>query len=578
MQVSSAKVVALISRAREACVHLKRRLDHPGFFMAAVAVICAIYAIIEWHYVARLPLAVDEMHGVAHPLRLRSEIPYRDFVPYKTVLGYYLQLLPTLFTSSPWLKFLYIKWFLAAVTALALFVAGWMLRRHYHKTAILFALVMLVMMNTFLERSAELRIDMLTSLFGLFGLICLLRNNWVATGLLTGAAFITSQKGIYFITAGGLATCVMLLTPSRKRDVLRDIVVYSASVACVIGSYILFWAAFSSLDSVVAAMFNPRVKALATAELYDLMWIRTFWVQTVQRNPFFYLLAAMALGRLFSVRGDAGHGFRNLRLFAFGLAVCMQCLWHRQPWPYFFVLLLPTLFVLIVDLLSSEQDTRGRLSLPVVTCIVLCGLVFPSLRMPIVLAQDNSYQRYNVELASRILKPHDGYFAGVGMLYPHPHIPGSLSWIDHPKGLQVKAMPRKAQKKLLRELDANPPKIVLWNSRLRRLFPSLRRYLDRHYHHYHGSIHVYKFHIKKDATTFNVPFTGRYHIDTASPYIYIQGQVTPRIATVYLAKGRHAIASGGEAVTLRFVPNVAKQNLQPHFEAKQELFPDPYKY
>lgn len=578
MQVRPAKLAALIGLIHNVNARLKRSLDHPAVFIAGLVAICAIYAFIEWHYVARLPLAVDEMHGFAHAYRLRLEIPYRDFAPYKTVLGYYVQLLPALFTSSPWLRFLYIKWFLAAVTALALFVAAWLLRRHYHRTAILCALAMLVMMNTFLERSAELRVDMLTSLFGLFSLIYLLRGRWVVTGLLAGAAFITSQKGIYFVTAGGLAASMMLLAPVRKRDALRDLIVYSASAGCVLGGYILVFAAFSSLDTVLGTMFHPKVKALATAEMYDLMWIRVFWVQTVQRNPFFYLMAAMALGRVFSARSDAQHNFRNLKLFAFALTMSLLCLWHRQPWPYFFVLLLPTLFVLIADLLSSEHDIRGRLSWTVMTCIVLFGLVFPLLRMPIVLAQDNSYQRYNVELAWKILQRNDGYLAGVGMLYPHPHIPSSLSWIDHPKGLEVKAMPRKAQKDLLKQLDANPPKIVLWNNRLRRLFPALRRYIDRHYHHYHGSIHVYKFHVKKDATAFNVPFDGRYQVDTESPYIYIQDQLTPRIATVYLTKGRYRIASGGETVTLRFVPNLSEKHLQPQFQAKQELFPDPYKY
>ena len=62
--------------------------------MAAVvlALPCLAYFAIELAYVTRLPLGMDELHGAGAVYKLKSAVPYVDFVPYKNVLGYYVQL------------------------------------------------------------------------------------------------------------------------------------------------------------------------------------------------------------------------------------------------------------------------------------------------------------------------------------------------------------------------------------------------------------------------------------------------------------------------------------------------------
>ena len=63
-------------------------------------------------------------------------------------------------------------------------------------TAALFA------MSTFLERAAELRVDMLTSLAGLVSFVLLLSRRYALAGLACGLSFLISQKGVYFFAAG----------------------------------------------------------------------------------------------------------------------------------------------------------------------------------------------------------------------------------------------------------------------------------------------------------------------------------------------------------------------------------------
>ena len=41
---------------------------------------------------------------------------------------------------------------------------------------------------------------------------------------------------------------------------------------------------------------------------------------------------------------------RYLAVYALGLLAC--CIWHEQPWPYFFVILVPTLPLLITQLMN----------------------------------------------------------------------------------------------------------------------------------------------------------------------------------------------------------------------------------
>src|SRR5260221_6446019 len=108
----------------------------------------------------------------AYVLRLfATHLPYRDFQPPKTALGAYLELPAFLSTTNAWNAMRLVKFELAALTALAIFVAALILARHVRPAAVLTASAMFVVMSTLLERSAELRFDPITAILALFFLL-----------------------------------------------------------------------------------------------------------------------------------------------------------------------------------------------------------------------------------------------------------------------------------------------------------------------------------------------------------------------------------------------------------------------
>ena len=64
-------------------------------FHLVVFAIVAAYCALQFLYISHLPLVMDEFDGAYEVYHLRHALPYRDFLPYKTVLGYFVQTLGT---------------------------------------------------------------------------------------------------------------------------------------------------------------------------------------------------------------------------------------------------------------------------------------------------------------------------------------------------------------------------------------------------------------------------------------------------------------------------------------------------
>ncbi len=536
--------------------------------------VCAAYLAFEALYIHRHPLIMDEFQGFEHVRRLLHKVPYRDYSPYKMVLGYYVQLVPSLFTDSPWFRLLFIKWFLAGLTAVSLLAASFMLSRVYHPAAVLLALAIMCVTSNFLQQSADLRVDMLTSVCGLFSLVCLVHHKPVLCGLFAGLAFLVSQKGIYFVAAGSLGWASTLWLETRNRSAWRNVLLFHGLVAGLVGTYVLGWTAVSSYDVVKNSIFGTGVQRLALAELYKPDWIRVFWVQSWTRNPLFYLLSVFALGRTFSVRDIKSNSCRSMKLCVYGTTILVLSLWHKQPWPYFFVTLISTLFVLIADLLNGEIERRGRLTWPLLAALLIFGLVLPLRSVPAILAQDNGYQRNTVELASAILEPGDTYFAGVSILEAFRQFPEELAWLDHPKGVMIRALPREHQQALLKKIKQNPPKLLIWNSRFKRLPKPMRAYFTRHYTRFHGSIFVHRVFVAKEATSVSVPFDGYYRPST-SVDVSMETSANQwfKESKVWLKKGIYPISPAKVSFWLAFVPQRVDRLLSPQYKLQTEFFP-----
>jgi len=459
-------------------------IDRRRRFYVFLGTVSAAYLAISVAYALRLPMIMDEFQGAHVVHRLSDEIPYRDFIPYKTVLGYYLQSFFLSLGTGLWEKMVSVKIGMALVTALSLAAVSLALRRWLSERAILLSLAMLAFHSTFLERSAELRVDMLTGLAGLLGLTALLGGNPFLAGLLTGTSFLISQKGAYFVIAGGVAAFFVIRDPAKRRLASHWITFWLGS-GIVLALYLATFATVSDLDTVFRATFIAPSR-VAFEDLYQIRL--QFWLQTLRRNPAFYAWSAAALGLLAL---SAGH-WRNRLLFAYSSVLTILAILHRQPWPYFFVLWLPTLFVMNaagLDLLRDRLSPRRyRLACAL---LIVTAVALPLTRLPLVLQRDSTAQRRTIEIANRIMSHEDRYLAGMEMIWTRTQHPPELAWLDAPALAALASAPAAEVGQLVEKLRVSPPRLLILNYRLLNLPESVRQHLVSSYSHRGDCVYVY---------------------------------------------------------------------------------------
>jgi len=542
-------------------------------FVWVVALICLGYAALELIYASGLPLVMDEFQGARAVQQLTKGVPYRDFTPYKTVLGYYLQLPALLLAGGDaWSKVMFIKYEMVLVNAACIFAACLLLARRFEKAAICVGLVLLVCMSTFLERSIELRVDMPTAWFGLFSLLAILERRPFVAGLLAAASFLTSQKGAYFMLSGGAALGVYWLFAERTLRRFVDAVVFSI---CAAAPIMLYFGVFGLLSDSVSTVTGQVVTAHEQIVFEDLyVEVKRYWFQTMGRNPLFYAAVMIAVGRAFAGRSS---GFANWALWVYGTSMIVLSLWHKQPWPYFFVLLIPTGFVLIVSLVDAELGLVRRFSPLVLAVLALGGVVYPLTRVPVVLERDNGPQENAVRLVSAIARRKDPYLAGVEMVVNRTQTRG-LGWLDRNR---LRTLNRGKPSVVIELLRAQPPKALIMNYRLLSLSRAVRHHLSSNYRQLHGNVHVYCPTITEPGASWDLPFSGTYRVVTSGKKrvkkVVIDGKTVKVNKTVKLKKGARLIETE-KPFRLCLEPKGWEEIADPEWATYVELFDRPYEY
>jgi hypothetical protein len=547
-------------------------------YRSAVALACLLYLLIQALYVPRLPLDMDEFQGAHTVYRLGSLVPYRDFDPYKTVLGYYVQLPPLLLAPSVWTGLLWVKGWMALLNAAVLYAVSVVLAKIYRRAAVALALLMLVAMGTFLERSAALRVDMLTSLCGLASLVLLLRARFSWSGVAAALSFLVSQKGVYFLIAGGAALLCHACFARRSAQTARRVVVFGASALGVLAIYAVPW----SLAGSPSSLWSATVTAHGEIALQSLYSLHHFWFQTILRNPYFYAVGVFSLGLLAARRTSDPAGDGDWHLWVYGLSMLALCLWHKQPWPYFFVLLIPTFFVLAAALFDAElarAERAGRgLAASFLAVYLVAGVAFPLTRLGATLARDSGFQRSTVEIASALLRDGDSYLAGVNLLYDRRQSVPELAWLDARRLSRLSRMDPDGLREILARLDASPPKLVVDSYRLEGLPAPLKAYLAASYEPLWGSLRIYSPSVSPAARRFHVAFSGPYLVQ-ADPggELGIDGRPVAPGSRIELAAGVHENASAAP-FRLRFLPDLPPALMDPAHRGSRPLFPDVYGY
>jgi hypothetical protein len=531
----------------------------PRMAIILFALLLVFYIVIELLYAVRLPVLMDEFQGVHEVYQLKTKIPYRDFRPYKTILGYYLQLPVLLAFNDHWWSIIAIRIQMVLLNALAIIVITRILLRSYSRRAVLFSSILLFTMSTFLEHSSSVRVDMPAAWCGAFSLLFLLEKRHILSGLLCVAGFLFSQKAIYYFLAGNAALALTLVTGNNRASV-KDLIKYNAGFIGIIALYIVFWGLFSGIDRSWSHLFgyNKTLVNIVFTESYSIFH---FWFQTFRRNFFFYGIGALALLTLVYRCLFAESKSRDWYLMIYGFVFTALCFWHKQPWPYFFLMLIPVLYVLSVDYVDSLLPVIASKSFLVkaTTGALLAYLLLTTLsRIQIVIQRDNNLQRRDVIVAEKILEHDETYVAGFPLLFTKKQAHWQLKWIDLYRQRQLKELAPPQIDELVSQFDRARCKFVHMNWRMSRIPDRIKTHISNTYMQFCGKIYIYAPVLQADSSGAELKFDGIYKLKMYSgSSIFLDGHEWMNGDTMPLSAGRHSYASE-TPFRLIFVPSTKK--------------------
>ncbi len=523
---------------------LLQYLDHHG---RAILVLLTLFFLgIETSYALNRPLSVDEFNGAWSVAQLATRTPYVDFEPYKPVLGYYVQLALLCLGRDTWHGYMAVRLGMVYLTGAVLLLGALRLQRTFRPGAVCLAFALTIAMTSLLEWAIEIRLDMLTALFGFVSLILLLNRRAGLAGTLAGLSFLISQKGTMYALAGGVASLGCLAT-QRDRRWVRDVLVYGVCVVLPISLYVLYWSLVASLAKVWGPMFAQatQLRAMTTPPSIPANLYQMSWTETLTRNPFFYICALGAMGSLLALRQTRNH--RQTMLLFYGGTVGAIMVSVRQPWPYSFVILVPTVFVLLAELFSHELERpAGLLHQPVFwVAYGLFGLLLPLSELPMVAQADTGPQRHALALTEALLGPEDRYFAGFQFLYWGNANTHSLSTVDLNSAPSTQSLTSAQVAEILEGLQKEPIRVLLYTFKIDADVPPLiRKHLYRNYAPLWGNVWIYAPQVRPSDSEVNLLFTDVYSIEMDQPHpVLIDSQPYAPGATVELRRGRHSIAT-----------------------------------
>ncbi|MHB1949649.1 MAG: hypothetical protein ACYCQI_16240 [Gammaproteobacteria bacterium] len=284
-------------------------------------------------------LGVDDFWFAHWIHRYQDHIPYRDFSPYKTVLGYYFLLIPMSQGTDFIAPLFYTKNTLAVLNAVLFFISGLWLKRFFSSTATLTTIALLVCTEFVLSYSTNIRVDLLSYWFCFFSVMLLLEKRYLWAGAMLAVGFMTSQKVLWYIVASNAALGMCWLVFARDWKGLRDIVLFNLALVLLVLAYIGFWSYFSSSHTVLHNMFYEAY-IMYQLDVYNSAR-KLFWGSTLIYNPLLFLLWPLTLlSLIIKLKHDTEY---QLRFFCLIYAtVILACLIpYKQIFPYYMLTTVP---------------------------------------------------------------------------------------------------------------------------------------------------------------------------------------------------------------------------------------------
>lgn len=327
----------------------------------------------------------------------------------------------------------------------------------------LFVLVVLLCFSNFIERSFRTIAEPLALFFAVASLLVVVRGDpnrrhaLFAAGLLTGLAFLTTQKSLYFNLALGLGLVGdAMLARQYKQAANRGVWLVLGWIAAV-AAYCFMFGGASPLPVLNNIVFGPVEVATRGGDAYG-GTIRNYVTQTLTLNAGLYALClfgiAFELGRIRTL----GSGRRIALIFTVVISALVFA--HNQPWPYVFIMALPFMALWAPVLFDRLAGNTNALRLA--AALVAIAMVASFVRNATIFHVDNRNQLQLVARAEKLVGAQDVYFDGIGML-PNRQEPSTL-WLDRTYVLRTLAEGQDSE--VHRIFTTNPPKLIIWSYRL----------------------------------------------------------------------------------------------------------------
>src|SRR5436190_991739 len=357
------------------------------YFLFSLICLLAAYLGFELYFNSHTLITVDEFWFAHRTYQFKSGLPYLDFAPYKTILGYYLLLPPMLISHGIMPTLLAMKNYLAILNTGVLFAGAIYLNKLFNKPAVLIALIIILTSQIMLFFSTNIRVDLLGYWFGFFSFLCVLDNIKQAklyllplAGFLLGLAFCCSQKAIWYLAATNVAFTAIWLLSRQTLTYLRSTLLFNSAAAVIIIAYFIFWSSLTSWALVYHSIFTEAA-AMYQLDLYAPLR-KEFWEFLLIYNPLYFALWPLTiLSLLVKIDDDTEYQRRFFTvIYALFLLACL--IPYKQIFPYYLQVSLPVTFVLYSSffswLLNSCNNNLSLRSNPYLIwsfCVIYSAIV-----------------------------------------------------------------------------------------------------------------------------------------------------------------------------------------------------------
>lgn len=320
------------------------------WFGLSLIILCLLYFFTEFFLNSHLMFSVDEFWFAHRIYQYKDGLPYRDFAPYKTVLGYYLLLLPLLMTKGIIQTLIFTKNMIALANTFILFVTAFWLTRFFSRAGVLASFILLISSEIFIFYSTNIRVDLIGYWFGFISLLLLLDRRFLLAGLFLALGFMTTQKIIWYLFASNIALITDWFFINRNKDRFFDVLKFNLVVMSCILYYIILWSQIAHWPVILNSLF------IEAKTMYQLDWYdssrKLFWSYLTFYNPLLFLLCPISLLSIIVPLKADKHYSQRLFVVVFSATILLSLVPYKQVFPYYMQAVMPVFFILYAAFFS----------------------------------------------------------------------------------------------------------------------------------------------------------------------------------------------------------------------------------